>query len=38
MLTGREAALFKGAFGGKTTLAFEIKFFAFAPAKFTNRT
>ena len=38
MLTRSEIASFDRTFRSETTLAFKVKFFAFAPAEFTNRT
>jgi hypothetical protein len=38
VLAGSKVAPFNGALRGEAALAFEIKFFAFAPAEFTNRT
>src|SRR5215212_914505 len=38
MLTRSEVATFDRAFRSETAFAFKVKFFAFAPAQFTNRT
>src|SRR6266545_1492628 len=38
MLTRSEVATFDRTFRSETAFAFKIKFFAFAPAEFTNRT
>src|SRR5512134_2647430 len=38
MLARSEVAAFDRAFRSETAFAFKIKFFAFAPAEFTNRT
>ena len=38
VLAGSKVAPLNGALGCKAALAFQIKFFAFAPAEFTNRT
>jgi hypothetical protein len=38
MLAGSKVATLDGTLGCVASLALEIKFFAFAPAEFTNRT